>query len=92
MDEYRYVAAIAGNKAPCFSVGYKIVAVELRYFRPAVLDTLLGDPGKARQQSGWVPTTSLAKVGHEIMVHDLEQANRHSLLISNGLNVSVYQE
>jgi GDPmannose 4,6-dehydratase len=92
VDECGYVAAIASDKTPALKVGDKIVAVDPRYFRPAEVETLLGDPGKAKEKLGWEPTTSLTKLVEEMMAYDLEQANRHALLINNGFNVSLSKE
>lgn len=92
VDECGYVESISGNKATGVSLGQKIVAVDARYFRPSEVETLLGDPTKAHQKLGWQPTTTLAEMISEMMEYDLDQANRHALLINNGFNVSVSKE
>jgi GDPmannose 4,6-dehydratase len=92
VDECGYVASISGDKAPRLAIGDKIVAVDPRYFRPAEVETLLGDPTKAHNQLGWKPTTTFAEMVHEMMVHDLDQANRHSLLVDNGFAVNISKE
>jgi GDPmannose 4,6-dehydratase len=92
VDECGYVAEISGDKAPGIKVGDKIVAVDPRYFRPAEVETLLGDPGKAKEKLGWQPTTSLKEMVREMMAFDLDQASRHSLLMDHGYAVTVAKE
>jgi len=92
VDEVGYVAAIEGSNAPALSVGDKIVAVDPRYFRPAEVETLLGDPSKAKEKLGWTPTTTLAEMISEMVAFDLDQAKRHSLLKDSGFEVSVSVE
>jgi GDPmannose 4,6-dehydratase len=92
VDEYGVVASVTGDKAPKIAVGDKIVAVDPRYFRPAEVETLLGDPTKAKEKLGWQPTTSLEEMVKEMMAYDLEQARRHALLIGHGYNVTVSKE
>ncbi len=92
IDEVGFVAKIEGDKAPALSIGDKIVAVDPRYFRPAEVETLLGDPSKAKEKLGWVPTTSLEQMIEEMVDYDLDQAKRHSLLKQSGFEVSVYKE
>lgn len=92
VDECGYVASISGDNAPKIAVGDRIVAVDPRYFRPAEVDTLLGDPGKAREKLGWQPATTLQEMVREMMAFDLEQAKRDSLLIGHGYAVTVSKE
>jgi len=92
VNEVGFVAAIEGNNAPALSVGDKIVAIDPRYFRPAEVETLLGDPSKAKEKLGWTPTTTISEMINEMVLYDLDQAKRHSLLKKNGFNVSAYKE
>ena len=92
VDEVGFVAKIEGDKAPALSIGDKIVAVDPRYFRPAEVETLLGDPSKAKEKLGWVPTTTLEQMIEEMVAHDLDQAKRHSLLKQSGFEVNIYKE
>jgi len=69
-----------------------IVRVDPRYFRPAEVETLLGDPSKAKELLGWVPEISVQEMCAEMVAHDLDQARQKSLLKSHGYHVSVTQE
>ena len=92
VDEKGYVAGISGDKALGLSVGQQIVAIDPRYFRPAEVETLLGDPAKAKEQLGWVPEISLQEMIAEMVASDLDQAKRHALLRANGFDVAVSTE
>jgi GDPmannose 4,6-dehydratase len=92
VHERGIVAAIQGDKAPGVVVGQPIVAVDPQYFRPTEVDTLLGDPGKARRRLGWEPRTSFEAMVQEMVAHDLETARRHKLLASHGYNVAISLE
>lgn len=92
VDEKAVVSAIAGNDAPALKVGDVIVKVDPRYFRPAEVETLLGDPAKAREKLGWVPEITLDEMVDEMVAHDLEQAKQHALLKDHGYAVHVGKE
>ncbi len=92
VEEVGKVAAIAGDKAPALKEGDIIVRIDPRYFRPAEVETLLGDPTKAKTQLGWQPTTSLDEMIGEMIGHDLDKARQHALLCSRGFSVSVSRE
>jgi GDPmannose 4,6-dehydratase len=66
-----------------------IVRIDPRYFRPTEVETLLGDPTKAKQKLGWVPEITAQEMCKEMVEHDLEQAKQHALLKANGYNVNV---
>ena len=72
--------------------GSVIVRIDPRYFRPAEVETLLGDPSKAKADLGWIPEITLDEMITEMVQTDLELAKRHSLLKANGYNVTVTQE
>src|SRR5438094_1175621 len=59
VNERGVIAAIEGDKAPGVAIGQPMIAIDPQYFRPTEVDSLLGDPGKARRQLGWEPRTSL---------------------------------
>jgi GDPmannose 4,6-dehydratase len=80
------------TKAPAVSVGDVIVKVDPRYFRPAEVETLLGDPTKAKEKLGWIPEITVEEMCAEMVAHDLDVARRHSLLKSHGHHVSVSEE
>ncbi|MGB7511928.1 MAG: GDP-mannose 4,6-dehydratase, partial [Pelodictyon phaeoclathratiforme] len=72
--------------------GSVIVRVDARYFRPAEVETLLGDPAKAKADLGWVPEITLDEMVEEMVAHDLDLARRHALLKANGYRVEVSKE
>jgi len=69
-----------------------IVQVAPRYFRPAEVETLLGDPSKAHEQLGWKPEITLQEMVSEMVAKDLEAAKKHSLLKSHGYEVAIALE
>lgn len=87
VDEKGFVASIEGDKAPGVAVGQKIVAVDPRYFRPAEVETLLGDPTKAKEKLGWSPRIAFDEMVQEMVREDLVIAKRHALLKSHGLEL-----
>ena len=77
-------------------VGYwgerPVVRIDPRYFRPTEVETLLGNPAKAREKLGWVPEISVQDMCREMVSHDLEAAKRHALLRRHGYVASVTTE
>jgi GDPmannose 4,6-dehydratase len=92
VDEKGFIAGISGDKAPNVTVGQQIVAIDPRYFRPAEVETLLGDPTKAKEKLGWVPQITLQEMVSEMVAYDLLQAQKHALLHNEGYHVSVSKE
>lgn len=92
VDERGVVETISGDMAPALKPGQVIVAVDPRYFRPAEVDTLLGDPSKAREQLGWVPEISAQEMCAEMVAEDLKAAKRTALLRAHGHAVTVTRE
>ena len=86
------IAAIRGERANGARVGQTIVAVDPQYFRPAEVETLLGDPTRAREKLGWVPRITFEEMVQEMVAHDLDKARRHALLKSHGYNVAISLE
>jgi len=64
--------------------GKCIVAVDPRYYRPSEVETLLGDPTKAKEKLGWVPTTTFTELVSEMMREDMKEAQRDELVKQNG--------
>jgi GDPmannose 4,6-dehydratase len=64
-----------------------VVRIDPRYFRPAEVETLLGDPTKAREKLGWTPTTTLEELVHEMVVADVEEAAKEATLRREGFLV-----
>lgn len=90
IDQYGLI-----EKAPEDSrakIGQKIVAIDSRYFRPAEVETLLGDATKAKEKMGWQATTSFADLVKEMMGSDLEIARRDAMVNAAGYRVSHYHE
>jgi GDPmannose 4,6-dehydratase len=84
VNELARVAAIAGADAPALKVGDVIMRVDPRYFRPAEVETLLGDPSKAKRELGWEPEITLDEMIDEMVENDLSQAKQHALLKQHG--------
>ncbi|MEO6981905.1 MAG: GDP-mannose 4,6-dehydratase, partial [Edaphobacter sp.] len=66
--------------------GNTVVAVDPRYFRPTEVETLLGDPGKARRELGWTPKISFADLLREMVESDLKSAQRDALALAHGFD------
>jgi GDPmannose 4,6-dehydratase len=79
-------------KAPAAKVGEIMVRIDPRYFRPAEVETLLGDPSKAKALLGWVPEITVEEMCAEMVASDLDTARQHALLKSHGHHVSVSRE
>ena len=92
VEERAVVDRVEGDKAPAMKPGDVIVAVDSRYFRPAEVETLLGDPTKAREKLGWVPHITAREMCAEMVADDLAEARRHALLKTHGYNVSLSLE
>jgi len=92
VDEIAIVVAITGDNAKSVSIGDVIVKVDTRYFRPAEVETLLGDPSKAKEKLGWVPQITVEEMCAEMVENDLAKAKQHALLKAHGYSVSVTKE
>ena len=69
-----------------------IVAVDPRYFRPTEVETLLGDPSKAKEKLGWEPKISLEQMVKEMMDHDINIAKRDALVKEHGFEAPDFNE
>ena len=92
VDEVGMVSSVIGDMAPFISKGDVLIRVDSRYFRPAEVETLLGDPSKAKETLGWIPEITVEQMCAEMMAHDLDQAKQKSLLKSHGYRVQVPRE
>jgi GDPmannose 4,6-dehydratase len=90
--EIGVISAIDGDKAPALKVGDVILKIDPRYYRPAEVETLLGDATKARQKLGWFPEIGLDEMIIEMVANDLTEAKQHALLKQHGFAVSVGKE
>jgi GDPmannose 4,6-dehydratase len=94
---YASLPDIEGKEAPVIASEARqstppevaIVRIDPRYFRPTEVETLLGDPSKAKQKLGWVPEITAQEMCAEMVAADLAQAEQHALLKSNGYRVNV---
>jgi len=92
VDEIATVVAVEGDDAPGIKVGDVIVRVDSRYFRPAEVETLLGDPSKAKEKLGWTPEITVEEMCAEMVQNDLLKAKQHALLKQHGYDVPVAKE
>lgn len=92
VDEVGIIDTISGNKTPALRPGDVVVRVDPRYFRPAEVETLLGDPTKAKQNLGWEPEISVQEMCAEMVAEDLKIAQSHALLKQNGFEIPVAVE
>ena len=76
VDEIAVVAAVEGDRAPALKPGQTVLRIDPRYFRPAEVETLLGDPSKARQKLGWTPQIGVREMCAEMVAADLEAARQ----------------
>ena len=84
IDEVGIVDGLNGNKAPFVNIGDRIVKIDKRYFRPAEVETLLGDPTKAKDLLGWEPEITAQEMCAEMIQVDLRAAKKIKLLQENG--------
>jgi GDPmannose 4,6-dehydratase len=68
------------------------VAVDSRYFRPTEVETLLGDPTKAKEKLCWKPKTTLKEMVQEMMENDINLAKKDSLIKEHGFKAPEYNE
>jgi GDPmannose 4,6-dehydratase len=92
VDQIGVVAAVRGTRSPGVSVGQTVVRVDRRYFRPTEVETLLGNPEKARRKLGWVPKTGLDELVAEMVDEDYRGAQRDNLVKRHGFRVLEYHE
>ena len=92
VNETATVIAIHGDKASGLKVGDVVVKIDPRYFRPTEVETLLGDPSKAKTKLGWVPEITVQEMCKEMVANDLAQAKQHALLKMHGFDVAVSSE
>jgi len=92
VNEKAVVTAVTGDKAPAVKPGDVLVQVDPRYFRPTEVETLLGDPAKAKDKLGWVPQIALQEMVTEMVASDLADAQRQALLKTHGYATTVSSE
>tara|TARA_B110001450_G_C17641692_1_gene489554 strand:- start:26 stop:1177 length:1152 start_codon:yes stop_codon:yes gene_type:complete len=87
--EIGIVDKIEGDDAVSLNVGDVIIKIDPRYFRPAEVETLLGDPSKAKELLGWVPEITVQEMCSEMVAEDLKSSKRHALLKTHGYELPV---
>ena len=92
VDEKGIVSKIMYPNETKLAVGDAIIKIDTRYYRPTEVETLLGDPTKAREKLGWTPQISVQEMIKEMVQYDLDQAKQHAILKSHGFSISVTQE
>ncbi|MBC7710603.1 MAG: GDP-mannose 4,6-dehydratase, partial [Rhizobacter sp.] len=85
------VTKVEGAKARC-KVGDVVVKVDPRYYRPTEVETLLGDPSKAKAKLGWVPKITLPELVKEMVESDYSAARRDSMVKLAGFQAYDYNE
>jgi len=95
VEECAVVAGVADkglNIATDQLIGKTIINIDPKYFRPTEVETLLGDPTKAKEKLGWTPQISFDELVSEMVAHDLDKAKRFALLKGEGFDVSLTEE
>jgi GDPmannose 4,6-dehydratase len=89
VGEIATVAEIHGYKAPGVKVGDVVLRIDPRYFRPTEVETLLGDPAKAKLKLGWEPEITAKQMCNEMVAVDLNVAQKQSFLKKNGYEIPI---
>ena len=89
VNEVGIVDHLTGDKAPALKLGQVVVRVDPRYFRPTEVETLLGDPSKAKDKLGWVPEITVQEMCKEMILSDLVEAQSHALLKKHGYSTQL---
>jgi len=92
IDEIGTATRVEGDLAPQVAVGDVILRIDPKYFRPAEVDALLGDPTKAKEKLGWLPEITARELCREMVQADHKAARRCALLKSHGLDLPVSVE
>jgi GDPmannose 4,6-dehydratase len=92
VDEVGIIAAVEDDALSYLVTGKPIIKVDPRYFRPTEVETLLGDPAKAKAKLGWEPKIQFRQLVAEMMREDLKIAQRDQLVKENGFKVLSYHE
>jgi GDPmannose 4,6-dehydratase len=92
LSEVGTVSAVTSDMAPEVKVGDIVLRIDPRYFRPAEVETLLGDPAKAREVLGWEPQITAQQMCAEMVAEDLKGARRQRILIEHGYDLPLLRE
>lgn len=88
INERAVVERIDSCDAPALKVGDVVVRVDPRYFRPSEVETLLGDPARARERLGWTPNITARQMCAEMVAEDLKAAKRLAFMKAHGHDIS----
>ena len=91
-NEIAIIESITGSDAPALSIGDVICRVDPRYYRPAEVETLLGDPQKAKKILNWEPSMTVMELCSEMISEDLKIAKKNALLKDHGHKVKIYSD
>lgn len=89
VNEKATVINIEGDKAPALKIGDVVMQIDPRYFRPTEVETLLGDPTKAKEKLGWTPEITVQEMCKEMVANDIQEAKQSALLRENGYDIKV---
>ncbi|WP_246082671.1 GDP-mannose 4,6-dehydratase [Rubellimicrobium rubrum] len=92
VEEVAVVDRVEGKHAPMVKEGQVVMRIDPRYFRPAEVETLLGNPAKAKQKLGWVPEITAREMCREMVAADHLSARRQALLKTHGLDLPISVE
>jgi GDPmannose 4,6-dehydratase len=92
VEEIAVVDSVTGDLAPSMKPGQVVMRIDPRYFRPAEVETLLGNPAKAKAKLGWTPEITAQEMCAEMVRDDLTAARRHALLKQHGMELPVSVE
>jgi GDPmannose 4,6-dehydratase len=92
INETAKVMNIEGDLTPACKIGDIIMRIDKRYYRPAEVETLQGDPSKAKNKLGWIPTITAQEMCAEMVKEDYKAARRVSILKDHGLELPVSLE
>jgi GDPmannose 4,6-dehydratase len=92
VGERGIVETVSSDLAPAVKPGDVIVRIDPRYFRPAEVETLLGDPSKAKERLGWTPQITAQQLCAEMVAEDLKTAQRHAFMRKNGFELPISVE
>jgi GDPmannose 4,6-dehydratase len=92
VDEVAVVKSVDNNVAPAVKPGDVVMRIDPGYFRPAEVETLLGDAARAKARLGWEPEITAQEMCAEMVAEDLKAARRHALLDQHGLTVPISTE
>jgi GDPmannose 4,6-dehydratase len=92
LDELGVIESIKGDDSSTLKEGDTIVRIDKRFFRPAEVETLLGDPSKAKEKLGWTPEITVQEICKEMIENDLKEAKKNILLKNNNFPVNISKE